>query len=327
MVTEQEIRQALAGLPPGVLTGVRVLHGQVTLILEGEPRALERLKVSIEGTVAALPGVEGVNIVITSEKQAERPALPEVRRVIAVGSGKGGVGKSTTALNLALAAAKTGLKVGLLDADVFGPSLPTLAALYEKPIQTADKYILPLEKFGLTLMSIGFLVPPDEPIVWRGLMVQTAIKQMLCDVAWGPLDVLFIDLPPGTGDVQLTLAQKARLSGAVVVSTPQDLALADVKRSIAMFQKVNVPVLGMIENMSSFICPHCGEMSDIFGHGGAKAEAERLGVPFLGAVPLDIKLREASDAGTPLMVNAPESVIGKGYQEMAKTIIQAVIPA
>jgi ATP-binding protein involved in chromosome partitioning len=236
-------------------------------------------------------------------KQAE---IPGVAAVIAVASGKGGVGKSTTALNLALGLRDLGLRVGLLDADIYGPSVPRLTGIREKPQLNDEKKMIPIVRFGLAIMSIGFLVEEDTAMIWRGPMVMSAITQMLRDVAWGTLDVLVVDMPPGTGDAQLTLAQNVPLKGAVIVSTPQDLSLIDARRGLAMFKKVNVPVLGIVENMSYFQCPECGTRSDIFGHGGARHEAERLGVPFLGEIPLHISIRTTSDSGNPVVASEPD---------------------
>ncbi len=225
--------------------------------------------------------------------------MPGVRAIIAVASGKGGVGKSTVAANLALAMKANGLQVGVLDADIYGPSMPRMLGISGRPTSADGKILAPMENYGIKVMSIGFLVPEDTPMIWRGPMVMSALQQMLRDVAWGELDMMIVDMPPGTGDAQLTLAQQVSLAGAVIVSTPQDIALLDARRGLAMFNKVNVPVLGIIENMSYFLCPHCGERSDIFSHGGARREAERLGTDFLGEVPLDLAIRETSDAGTP----------------------------
>ena len=236
-------------------------------------------------------------------KQSE---IPGIAAVIAVASGKGGVGKSTTALNLALGLRDLGLRVGLLDADIYGPSVPRLTGIREKPQLNDDKKMIPIVRFGLAIMSIGFLVEEDTAMIWRGPMVMSAITQMLRDVAWGTLDVLVVDMPPGTGDAQLTLAQNVPLKGAVIISTPQDLSLIDARRGLAMFKKVNVPVLGIVENMSYFQCPHCGTRSDIFGHGGARHEAERLGVPFLGEIPLHMSIRATSDSGTPVVESEPD---------------------
>jgi ATP-binding protein involved in chromosome partitioning len=246
--------------------------------------------------------------------------IPGIRHVIAVASGKGGVGKSTTACNLALGFAALGHRTGILDADVYGPSQPKLFGLRGKPRMNADRKLEPMERFGVKVMSIGFLVPEDSAMIWRGPMVMSSITQMLREVAWGELDVLVVDLPPGTGDAQLTISQQAPLTGAVIVCTPQDLALLDARRGIAMFRRVNVPMLGLIENMSNFCCPACNRLTPIFGHGGARAEAEKLGVPFLGEIPLAIELRETSDDGRPLVATAPDGVHARHYIEIARNI-------
>jgi ATP-binding protein involved in chromosome partitioning len=261
----------------------------------------------------------------------KQTAIPGIANIIAVASGKGGVGKSTTALNLALALRDLGLRVGLLDADIYGPSLPRLAGILEKPQLNDAKKMIPIRRFGMPLMSIGFLVAEDTAMVWRGPMVMSAIRQMLWDVAWGELDVLIVDMPPGTGDAQLTLAQQVPLRGAVIVSTPQDLALIDARRGIAMFAKVDVPTLGIVENMSYFQCPECGTRSDIFGHGGARREAERLKVPFLGEVPLHLSIRTSSDAGTPIVDSEPDGAHAGIYREIGSKIrdrlAAAAVPA
>jgi ATP-binding protein involved in chromosome partitioning len=240
-----------------------------------------------------------------------------VRHLIAVASGKGGVGKSTTAVNLALGLQALGLKAGILDADIYGPSQPRLLGLTGRPQVTGGKTLRPMEGFGLQAMSMGFLVDEATPVIWRGPMVVSALTQMLRDVAWGDLDVLVIDMPPGTGDVQLTMAQQVPLSGAIIVSTPQDLALIDARKGLNMFRKVDVPVLGIVENMSTFICPRCGERSDIFGHGGAEREADKLGIPFLGGVPLHMEIREKSDAGQPIVASNPDSPHAQVYRDIA----------
>jgi ATP-binding protein involved in chromosome partitioning len=252
---------------------------------------------------------------------AERqPAVPGVASIIAVASGKGGVGKSTTAVNLALALRDLGLKVGMLDADIYGPSVPKLLAIRGRPEMIGGNKLKPMDGYGLKVMSIGFLVEEETPMIWRGPMVISALTQMLREVEWGTLDVMVVDMPPGTGDAQLTMAQQVPLKGAVIVSTPQDLALIDARRGIAMFNRVNVPVLGLVENMSYFVCPKCGERSDIFGHGGAKHEAERQGVPFLGAVPLHIDIRETSDAGRPVVATEPDGPHARIYREIAARV-------
>ena len=292
----------------------------------------------VTGAVSDLPGVSGVRVELDVMSEEQRRGLQEMlrggvpaneipfakptslTRVYAVASGKGGVGKSTTALNLALGLRDQGLRVGLLDADIYGPSVPRLTGIREKPQLNADKKMIPITRFGLSIMSIGFLVEEDTAMIWRGPMVMSAITQMLRDVAWGSLDVLVVDMPPGTGDAQLTMAQQVPLRGAVIVSTPQDLALIDARRGVAMFKRVNVPVLGVVENMSYFVCPKCGERSDIFGHGGAQHEAERQGVAFLGAVPLHMDIRESSDAGRPVVATEPDGPHAKAFRDIAAKV-------
>ncbi|MFC6491089.1 Mrp/NBP35 family ATP-binding protein, partial [Nitratireductor sp. GCM10026969] len=254
--------------------------------------------------------------------QAAKPGVPGVDAIIAVASGKGGVGKSTTAVNLALGLKALGLKVGLLDADIYGPSVPRLLGLKGKPEMVDSKTLRPMDAYGMQVMSIGFLVEEETPMIWRGPMVMSALRQMLRDVAWGPLDVLVVDMPPGTGDAQLTMAQQVPLAGAVIVSTPQDLALIDARKGLNMFRRVDVPVLGIVENMSYFLAPDTGKRYDIFGHGGARQEAERLGVPFLGEVPLTMDVRETSDTGTPVVVSNPEGAQGKTYRAVAEKVLE-----
>ncbi len=264
------------------------------------------------------PQGPGVTAPGAARDARNRPGgVPGVKNIIAVASGKGGVGKSTTAVNLALGLKDQGLEVGVLDADIYGPSMPRLLGIQGQPQQLAGNKLDPMRAYGLKVMSMGFLVEEDTPMIWRGPMVMSALSQMLKDVAWGELDVLVVDMPPGTGDAQLTMAQQVPLAGAVIVSTPQDLALIDARKGLNMFTKVNVPVLGIVENMSTFICPHCGGRSDIFGNGGAKDEAGKLGVPFLGAVPLTMAVRETSDAGKPVVATDPESAPANTYREIA----------
>ena len=255
---------------------------------------------------------------------AQKPLLPGVKSIIAVASGKGGVGKSTTSANLALAMAANGLKVGLLDADIYGPSMPRMLGITGKPSSPDGKHMEPMENYGIKVMSIGFLVAEDTPMIWRGPMVMSALQQMMRDVNWGQLDVLVVDMPPGTGDAQLTMSQAVPLAGAVIVSTPQDIALLDARKGLNMFRRVDVPVLGIIENMSYFCCPNCGHRSDIFSHGGARKEADALGMEFLGEVPLKIEIRETSDQGQPIVVSQPDSEHAKAYRAMARRIWEKV---
>lgn len=250
--------------------------------------------------------------------------VPGVNAIIAVASGKGGVGKSTTAVNLALAFASNGLKVGILDADIYGPSMPRLLGLTGRPEPAGGRALKPLEGYGVKVMSMGFMVEDDTPMIWRGPMVISALTQMLREVAWGELDIMVVDMPPGTGDAQLTMAQQVPLAGAVIVSTPQDLALIDARKGLNMFRRVDVPVLGIIENMSYFCCPECGHRAEIFGHGGARNEAEKLGVPFLGEVPLEMEVRRRSDAGQPIVVSDPGSHHAKLYREIADKAWQQI---
>jgi len=313
---------------------------------------LEPMRLAAEKATLSIPGVKSAMVALTAaraagagpteppsrapEKQGKGPAVgtppagrakievPGVAKIIAVASGKGGVGKSTTAINLALGLLAEGLKVGLLDADIYGPSVPRLTGISGKPEQLDGRLLKPMENHGLKVMSIGFLVAEDTPMIWRGPMVMSALTQMLREVAWGELDVLVVDMPPGTGDAQLTMAQQVPLAGAVIVSTPQDLALLDARKGINMFRKVNIPILGIVENMSTFICPDCGSQHDIFGHGGAKAEAEKIGVPFLGEIPLALPIRETSDSGNPIVVSDPTGVHAKAYQAIAGKVRTAL---
>jgi len=306
---------------------------------EAELPAWEAVRKRAEEAVRALPGVASAMVALTAERRPgaaapPRPApapqrgpagpavrgaaaVPGIAAIIAVASGKGGVGKSTTAVNLALALGDLGLKAGLLDADIYGPSLPKLLAIDEKPETAGGTRLKPIMRFGMPAMSIGFLIGAETAMIWRGPMVVSALTQMLREVEWGELDVLVVDMPPGTGDAQITMAQQVPLRGAVIVSTPQDLALADARRGIAMFRKVDVPILGIVENMSYFHCPACGARADIFGHGGARDEARRLGVPFLGEVPLHMAIRETSDSGRPVVRSDPDGPHADAYRQIA----------
>ena len=349
-----------AGVPlpaTGKLSDIVVADGKVFFSITVDAGAVqewEAVRERAQKAVGALPGVQSVMVALTAECAAgagqarggpspvpttagptSRPrpggspggpaapspaGIPGVEAIIAVASGKGGVGKSTTAVNLALALRDLGLKVGILDADIYGPSMPKLLAIRERPQTIGGNRLRPIERFGMPVMSIGFLIEEETPMIWRGPMVMSALTQMLREVEWGALDVMVVDMPPGTGDAQLTMAQQVPLKGAVIVSTPQDLALIDARRGIAMFRRVNVPVLGIVENMSTFICPQCGTRSDIFGHGGARREAERLGVPFLGEVPLDIAIREKSDSGAPVVATVPDGPHAEFYREIATRV-------
>jgi ATP-binding protein involved in chromosome partitioning len=349
-----------------VLSEIAANDGKVFFSINvdaAEARAWEGVRAAAETAVRASPGVASAMVALTAErkpgaaapaphrhapgvphvsthKPPQNPAsgspmsrqaeIPGIAAVIAVASGKGGVGKSTTALNLALGLRDLGLRVGLLDADIYGPSVPRLTGIRDKPQLDDAKKMIPIARFGLAIMSIGFLVEEETAMIWRGPMVMSAITQMLRDVAWGTLDILVVDMPPGTGDAQLTLAQNVPLKGAIIISTPQDLALIDARRGLAMFRKVNVPVLGIVENMSYFECPECGTRSDIFGHGGARHEAERLGVPFLGEIPLHMAIRSTSDSGRPVVESEPDGPHARIYRAIGEQVrdqLQGVIAA
>jgi len=354
MATKEQVLAALAAVksPEGALTDtgklsdVVVSDGKVFFSITVDAavvQAWEPVRKAAEAAVRAVPGVKSAMVALTGERAAgaaraaappqqghghahaprgERPVQgpPGVAAIVAVASGKGGVGKSTTAINLALGLRDLGLKVGVLDADIYGPSVPKLLAIRGRPETLGGNRLKPMTGYGLTVMSIGFLVAEETPMIWRGPMVMSALTQMLREVEWGTLDVMIVDMPPGTGDAQLTIAQQVPLAGAVIVSTPQDLALIDARRGVEMFKRVNVPVLGVIENMSYFVCPKCGERSDIFSHGGAHHEAERLGVPFLGEVPLHMAIRETSDAGRPVVATDPDGPHARIYREIAARV-------
>ena len=317
----------------GLVDSLAARDGLVHLALRTDragAAAMEGVRRAAEALLAKQPGVINATAVLTAHRAEptpppapSRPApagktalLPGVARIVAVASGKGGVGKSTTAVNLAVALAAQGLRVGLLDADIYGPSLPQMLGAQEKP-RTEGNTIIPLQRWGLKAMSIGFLVDAETPMIWRGPMVMGALEQMMGQVAWGALDIMVVDMPPGTGDAQLTMSQRVPLAGAVIVSTPQDVALLDARRGVRMFEKVNVPVLGVIENMSYYCCPKCGDRAELFGHGGARAEAAKMGVEFLGELPLKLDIRLLADAGTPIVAARPETEEAQAYRRIA----------
>ena len=353
-LTQEALREALRAVTDpasgrdivsaGLIEGIELRGSlvQVALLTDrAHAAAMEPVRQAAEALLARQPGVTNATVVLTAHKApAAAPAaghshghshgpaqgqsrppllLPDIGAIVAVASGKGGVGKSTVAVNLAVSLARQGLKIGLLDADIYGPSLPRMLGLNRKPEVRGDK-MLPLEAWGLKAMSIGFLVEENAAMIWRGPMVMGALEQMLGQVVWGALDVLIVDMPPGTGDAQLTMAQRVALTGAVIVSTPQDIALIDARRGVAMFEKTKVPVLGLVENMSYFCCPNCGHRAEIFGHGGARAEAKRMGADFLGEVPLLLDIRTASDAGQPIAASAPDSEAAKAYDAIARQV-------
>jgi ATP-binding protein involved in chromosome partitioning len=326
----------------GMVSGVVVRGGNVGFSIEvalERGAQMEPVRKAAEDAVHALQGVVSVTAVLTAHRtpqqgqpsrpqhqphgaQSRQPLAPGVRFIVAVASGKGGVGKSTTAVNLALGLAAAGRKVGLLDADIYGPSQPRMMGIRGRPTSPDGKTLEPMQNYGIKVMSMGFLVDEETPMIWRGPMVMSALQQMLRDVNWGELDAMIVDMPPGTGDAQLTMAQQVPLAGAVIVSTPQDIALLDARKGLNMFRKVDVPVLGIVENMSYFLCPNCGHQADIFGHGGARTEAARLGVEFLGEIPLHLDIRETSDSGRPIVVTRPDSEHAAAYRAIADRIWQ-----
>jgi len=344
-----------------MISGVAIKNGMVQFSIEIDPAKAgeyEAVRRRAEDAVGSIPGVLSSTAVLTAESKgkgaraagagpkggaaasprnpqgagagsgtsgAKKGGAAKIKHIVAVASGKGGVGKSTTAVNLALGLKALGLKIGMLDADVYGPSLPRMLGVSGRPESPDGKILKPMENYGIKAMSMGFLVSEDQPVVWRGPMVMGALQQMLGDVDWGELDILVVDMPPGTGDAQLTISQNTPLSGAVIVSTPQDIALLDARKGLNMFRKVDVPVLGIIENMSMYVCPNCGHEAHVFGHGGAKREAEKLGTPFLGEIPLDILIRETSDGGRPVVVSEPDGPHAKAYLAIAEQVRDAVL--
>jgi ATP-binding protein involved in chromosome partitioning len=363
-ISEKQILEALSTIPDpdrggdivslGMVSGIVIRDGNVAFAIEVEPERgprLEPLRKAAERAVEALPEILSVTAVLTGQasprgraaaqpaapghghpaqhpaSRPQRGAVPGVGAIIAVASGKGGVGKSTVAANLALALKANGLRVGVLDADIYGPSMPRMLGISGRPTSPDGKRLTPMENYGLRCMSMGFLVPEDKPMIWRGPMVMSALQQMLREVEWGELDIMVVDMPPGTGDAQLTMAQQVPLAGAVIVSTPQDIALLDARKGLNMFRQVEVPVLGIVENMSYFLCPHCGGRSEIFSHGGARREAEKLGTEFLGEVPLDLQIRETSDSGHPITVSDPDNPHALVFRAIAARVWEKVAGA
>ena len=354
-VTEDEVMAALKGVVDaernadivslGIVSGLVIKDGNVGFSLEVDAKRgaqMEPLRKAAEKAVEALPQVLSVTAVLTAHSAkgaadaapppgqpaggatGERPLVPGVKSIVAVASGKGGVGKSTTAVNLALGLAAGGHSVGMMDADIYGPSLPRMMGISGRPTSHDGKTLEPMRNYGVKVMSMGFLVAEDTPMIWRGPMVMSALQQMLRDVNWGELDVLVVDMPPGTGDAQLTMAQQVPLTGAVIVSTPQDIALLDARKGLNMFRKVDVPVFGIVENMSYFLCPNCGHNTPIFSHGGARREADKLGTEFLGEIPLDVEIRETSDGGQPIVVSRPDSPNAQTYRAIADRVWEKI---
>ena len=325
----------------GLVKALTVDNGAVRFVMEIDPDSrtiMEPVRAEAQAAAEALEGVEKATVALTAHSASKPPPdlkahgrpkpqgpqkIPGVKHIVAIASGKGGVGKSTVSANLATALAAEGRKVGLLDADVFGPSQPRMMGISGKPASPDGKTILPLRNHGVTMMSIGLMTPEDQAIIWRGPMLMGALQQMLNQVQWGELDILLVDLPPGTGDVQMTLAQKAELEGALIVSTPQDVALLDARKGIDMFRKLGTPILGMIENMSTHICSNCGHEEHIFGHGGVAAEAEKLNVPLLAEIPLHLDIRMAADGGAPIVVSAPDSSQARAFRDLARKLIDS----
>ena len=319
----------------GLVKDIEITGRDVHVKLEGTSKDTtipKKIEQDVQKGLEAIEGIGKVEVSVywstakakgTQSSEKSEPLLTQIRVKIAVASGKGGVGKSTVAVHLALALVKQGLKVGLLDLDIYGPSLPMMLGLDDRPHMNEANKIIPLEKFGLRLMSIGFMIDQDTPMVWRGPMVHQAAEQFMRDVDWGELDVLIVDLPPGTGDAQMTLSQRAELSGAVIVSTPQDLALIDARKGVRMFQMMGVPIMGIIENMSTFVCPHCGTVTPIFGEGGAEQTAKEMSVPILGRIPILPMLREISDAGTPLEGFEESPEVREVFENVSKAVMEA----
>ena len=345
MLTDNQVHEALKQVKYpgftrdivsfGIVKQIAINGGDVAVTMQlttGDPKVSAQIRADAEQVLRQLPGVGHASVEISAQAPApaaghvgfEKRRVPGVKKIIAVASGKGGVGKSTVAVNLACALAQMKLKIGLMDCDIYGPSVPLMMNVHERPTASDPDHINPLANYGVKLMSMGFLVEGDAPVIWRGPMIMKAVQQFIHDVNWAPLDVLLVDLPPGTGDAQLSLAQVTELDGGVIVTTPQDASLGVVRKGIGMFQKVHVPITGLIENMSYFICPHCQARSEIFAHGGGRREAERQKVPFLGEVPIYPEIRAGGDTGVPVVVGAPESPAGKAFVEIARALWEKI---
>jgi ATP-binding protein involved in chromosome partitioning len=308
----------------GFVKEVKINGGEVDFTIELTTPACpvkDEMKAQAEGIVRGLPGVTAARATMTADVKARggfgRQAVPGIRNIIAVGAGKGGVGKSTTAVNLAIALQRKGARVGLMDADVYGPNTPQMLGIDQGPEVSGEKRMIPPEAFGIKVISMDMLVPPDQPIIWRGPMLHGAVQQFMRDVEWGELDYLIVDLPPGTGDVSLSMAQSVPVAGAVVVTTPQGVSVSDVRKAVGMFRQLNIPLLGVVENMSYFLCGHCQERTEIFGHGGGAKMADDLSIPFLGEVPIDTRVRSGGDEGRPIVSAAPESPAAKAFADVA----------
>jgi ATP-binding protein involved in chromosome partitioning len=340
-VTKEQVLEALRGvqdpdLHKDIVTldfvkDVKIADGRVDFTIELTTPACpvrDEMKAEAERKVAALPGVSSASATMTASVRARggfgRQEVPGIRNILAVGAGKGGVGKSTTSVNLAIALQQKGARVGLMDADVYGPNIPQMLGVRGQPEVSDDKKMIPPEAYGIKVMSMGMLVPPDQPVIWRGPMLHGAVQQFMRDVAWGELDYLVVDLPPGTGDVSLSMAQSVPVAGAVLVTTPQGVSVSDVRKAVGMFRQLNIPVLGVIENMSGFACPHCGERTDIFGQGGGKTMAEDLKIPFLGEVPIDTRVRSGGDAGEPVVAVVPDSPAAQAFRQVAGKVAAQV---
>jgi ATP-binding protein involved in chromosome partitioning len=346
MLTEQQVHEALKQVKYpgftrdivsfGIVKHIAINGADVAVTMQmasSNPRIPEQIRAEAEQALQRLPGAGRVSVEVSAQAASQAPGahaaiekrrVPGVKKIIAVASGKGGVGKSTVAVNLACALAQTGLKVGLMDCDIYGPSVPLMMGVHERPTADGEENIVPLVNYGVKLMSIGFLVDADTPVIWRGPMIMKAVQQFIHQVNWAPLDVLLVDLPPGTGDAQISLAQVTELDGGVVVTTPQDASLGVVRKGIGMFQKVNVPITGIIENMSYFLCPHCNTRAEIFAHGGGRREAERQKVPFLGEVPIYPEIRAGGDAGKPVVVSAPQSPAARAFADIARAVAEKI---